>query len=115
VEPFEHRDSDGDGDAGGHAGAFEQAQHVRHRRPGDVLHDDEQLGAFERDVERRHDVGVANARREAGLVEQHRCESRVLRELRVQPLDGDHAGEPGGADCGARSARWPCRPRRFSL
>ena len=49
------------------------------------------------DVERRHDVGVADARGEARLVEEHRDEVGVLRERVVQPLDRD----------GAREARRP--------
>ena len=39
------------------------------------------------------DVGVTDARREPRLVEEHRDELGVLRELRVQPLDGDGTRE----------------------
>ena len=45
-------------------------------------------------VEDGHDVGVMNARREARLVQKHRDEFLLLREVRVEPLDGDETAEP---------------------
>ena len=70
----------------------------RARKPGDglarhVVHDEEQLAAGRDDVERRHDVRMADARREPRLVEEHRDELGVGRELRVQALDRDRARE----------------------
>ena len=68
------------------------------REPGErlavhVLHDEEELAVRRDDVERRDDVRVADARGEARLVEEHRDELGILRELRVQPLDRDRARE----------------------
>ena len=48
------------------------------------------------DVERLHHVRVLDARGEARLVEEHRRELGVVREVRVEPLDGDRPREPGG-------------------
>ena len=64
------------------------------------------------DVERRHDVGVADARGEARLVEEHRDELGVLRELRVQALDRDRAREAAGPEEARRGAPSPCRRTR---
>ncbi len=59
-----------------------------------VLHHEEELPLRRHDVERRDDVGVADARGEARLVEEHRDELGILRVLRVQPLDRDRPREP---------------------
>ena len=79
--------------------------------PCDVLHDEEELALGRDDVERRHDVRVADARGEPRLVEEHRDELGILRELRVQPLDRDGARE-AARRAGARGGPSPCRPRR---
>ena len=50
------------------------------------------------DVERRHDVGMAHPRRDAGLIDEHRHEVRVFGELRMKPLDGHRTREPHRAD-----------------
>ncbi len=58
-------------------------------RPVDELHDDE-VGVVRRaDVEDGDDVRVVEAGAEAGLVEEHRDEVRVLREVRQDALDRD--------------------------
>ena len=67
------------------------------RLAGDVLHDDEDLALGRDDVERGHDVRVTDAPAEARLVEEHRDELGILRELRMQALDGDGAREADGA------------------
>src|SRR5262249_29830052 len=46
-----------------------------------------------RDVERRYDVRMTDARCEPRLVEEHRDELVVVREVRVQHLDRDQALE----------------------
>jgi len=63
-----------------------------------VLHDEEQLALRSDHVQRRHHVRVPDARRESRLVQKHRDELRVLRELRVQAFDRDRAREPDGPD-----------------
>ena len=66
---------------------------ARERLARHVLHDEEELAVRRDDVERRDDVRMPDARREARLVEEHRDELGILRELRVQPLDRDRARE----------------------
>ncbi len=63
------------------------------RLAGHVLHDEEQLAAGGDDIQRGDDVRVPDARGEASLVEEHRDELGVRRELRVEPLDRHRAGE----------------------
>jgi hypothetical protein len=46
------------------------------------------------DVEDRDDVSMLDARREPGLVDEHRDELGVLRELPVEALDRDRPREP---------------------
>ena len=46
-------------------------------------------------VERRHDVGVPDARGEARLVEEHERELVLARQVWVRALDGDGAREAG--------------------
>ena len=64
---------------------------------GKILHHDGELALLGHDVERGDDVRTPDARSQARLVEEHRRELRVLRELRVQALDRHRA----------REARWP--------
>ena len=71
---------------------------ARERLAADVLHDEQELVVVHDDVEGRDDVRVLDARGEPRLVEEHRGEVRVVRELRVQALDGDRTEEPRGAD-----------------
>ncbi len=63
----------------------------------DVLHDQEQF-LLDDDVQHRRDVRVLNARCKARLVDEHRHHVAVAREVRMQALDGDGAGEANGAD-----------------
>ena len=49
------------------------------------------------DVENRDDVRVLDARREPRLVEEHRRELRIAREVRMKPLDRDGLAEPARA------------------
>jgi len=59
----------------------------------DVREDDKQIGAFREDVERRDDVGVADAGRKTRLVDEHRDEVGIARDVRMDPLDGHGARE----------------------
>ncbi len=59
-----------------------RAQALRERLAGHVVHDEQQLARLRHDVERGHDVGVADARGQAGLVDEHRDEVGIERELR---------------------------------
>ena len=71
---------------------------ARERLAAHVLHDEEKLVLLHHDVERRDDVRVLDARREPRLVQEHRREFGIMRELRVQSLDRHGAEEAGGAD-----------------
>ena len=64
----------------------------------DVVHDEKDLLLLRHHIERGHDVGVADACGHPRLVEKHGDEVGVLRELRVQALDGDGAREPFGPE-----------------
>ena len=59
----------------------------RERKPGHVLHHQKKLAVGGDDIERRHDVGVIDAARDASFVDEHRHELRLFGEVRVQPLD----------------------------
>ena len=63
--------------------------------PCDVLHDQEQLRLIDHHVEGRHHVGVADARHQPRLLDEHRLELGIGREVRVEVLDGDHPREAG--------------------
>ena len=58
-------------------------------RAVDVLHDDEVRGVGHSDVEDADDVRVLQVHRHARLVEEHRHELLVLREVRENALDRD--------------------------
>ena len=95
VEAVQHAGHDRGEDARGQrlVALAERAREPGDRLAGHVLHDEEQLAARRDDVERRDDVGMADARGEASLVEEHRDELGVRRELRVEPLDRDRSRE----------------------
>jgi hypothetical protein len=59
-------------------------------------HDEEAVRSFLH-VDRRHDVGMANLRREAGFVEEHGDELRLGRDVRMHHLDGDEPLEAADA------------------
>src|SRR5262245_5178917 len=89
VEAGKHAADDGR-DHGERDGAFLVAccsQDRPPRIPEDVLHDEQDLALVRDDVERRNDVRMMDARGNARLIEEHRDEIRVLREMRVQALD----------------------------
>ena len=67
---------------------------TRAGRPVDVLHGHVELAVLLAEVEDRHDVRVGEASRDAGLVDEHRDELGVARELRQDALDGHLLGEP---------------------
>ncbi len=81
-----------DGDVGRHLSARELcgANDVRQILTVDVLHDDEVLAA-RRDAEvvNLDDVGVVERRRQLRLVDEHRDERFVLRQVRQDLLDAD--------------------------
>ena len=95
VQPLQHAGDDGadHGQRDRRARRPHVLEDAGERLAMDVLHHQEQLVLVADDVDRRHDVGVADARGEAGLVDQHGDELRIARQVRVQPLDGDDTGE----------------------
>ncbi len=78
----------------------------------DVVHDHEVAVVDRADVDRRHHVGVVNARRELGLVEQHADEllvahqsggaSTLIANRRRKPADADAAREAHDAHTAGR-------------
>jgi hypothetical protein len=91
VEPLEHAGHERRDEVHGHASStfVSDAIECREGLSFDVFHDEEDFGVLGDDVESRYDVGVPHARSEARLVEEHREEVGVERELGVQSLDGD--------------------------
>ncbi len=77
-----------------HVGSSE-GQKARERHTLHEVHHEEQLVFGLNDVERRYDVGVVDARREASFVEKHRHELGVARVLRAQALHRDLARKTG--------------------
>ncbi len=75
-----------------------RAKQARERLAFDVLHHEEELADVGDDVEGADHVRVPNSRREPRLVEEHRDELGVRRELRVKTLDRDRAREPNRPD-----------------
>ena len=65
--------------------------------PVEVLHGDEVALAVLPDLRGLHHVGVVEARRQAGLVEEHGEELRILRQLGPGLLDHHQLVEPGRA------------------
>ncbi len=74
-----------------------EAQKLAQRLAVDVLHDDEKLIGNRQDIQGSDDVRVPDARRQPGLVDEHRGKLLVLRQVRVQPLHGDRSREPARA------------------
>lgn len=97
VEPEQHVDDDGERhrlrNRAPRAGC--QRADVRERLPGHVLHDQEEVALRGDDVDHRDDVRMVDPGDDPRLVDHHRDEVRVLRVLRVEPLDGDRPAEPG--------------------
>jgi hypothetical protein len=83
--------------------APERAQHRLERRPLDVFHDQEEPLFVLLDVEGGDHVGVTDARREAGLVEEHVDEVGLGGEVRVHRLDGDEPLEAARAESAAET------------
>ncbi|OQB11059.1 MAG: hypothetical protein BWY17_04036 [Deltaproteobacteria bacterium ADurb.Bin207] len=59
----------------------------------EVFHDDDQVFAFGCEVEDRNDIGVSNACREVGLIEEHGHEVRITRAMGMHSLDGHRFGK----------------------
>jgi hypothetical protein len=57
-------------------------------RPVDELHDDEECAVADADVEDLNAVRMRELRREARLIEEHRDELLLRRQVRQNPLDG---------------------------
>ena len=85
-------------DRNGDLFALGRSPDLRQRIAEHVLHDEEELAILGNHVQRRHHVGVPDARRQPGFVEEHRDELRVLRELGVEPFDGHRASEASGSE-----------------
>src|SRR5262249_10709176 len=75
----------------------ERAQ-PRQVEPVDELEDLERVALADAEVEHGDDVGVVQLARDAGLVEEHAAEGRIVGVGREHALDGDAALEPLGAE-----------------
>lgn len=64
----------------------------------DKFQNQEQLGAGVHDVEHGNDAAVPDATREVCLVAQHRDETLLLGEVRMEALEGDGPPKPGVAN-----------------
>ncbi len=86
---------------------------LRERVALDVFHHDVVPGVGHPDLEDRDDVRVMDQRREPRLVEEHLDELLLIREMRVEPLDGDEPLEPADTPPSrarkTRCAMPPCR------
>jgi hypothetical protein len=69
--------------------ARELAEHREHVDAVDVLHRDVERVADPPELERLGDLRMDQARRELGLVDEHRRVGRVVDEVRQEPLDHD--------------------------
>ena len=78
-------------------GVARQREQARERLTFDVLHNDVIASAALTDLDDRYDVRMVDARRESRLVEKHLDELALLRQMRMQALDGDEALEPADA------------------
>ena len=107
VERDAHREARVDGAPDGR----ELLADVGERRALDVVHDDEGLAVVEAELAHLHDVVVLDRRREARLVDEHREEALVGREVPMRSLDGDQRRVTRRRPC-ARGTRWPCRRTR---
>ena len=93
------RDDGGrEGDGHSLAGGLRELREMRDGVALDVLHDDEQLVFLGDDVERGHDVRMADRRSEPSLVEQHGDEIGIPCVVIVQSLDRNGAREAGSAE-----------------
>ena len=95
VEPGERLTRDRDRDVERHASAARPRgveQHVERHPVHELLHEHD-LAARGDDVEHGDHVAVLEPRGDARLVEEHRDEVRILRELGVQSLGGDDPRE----------------------
>ena len=63
----------------------------------DVLHRDEEVLVFPREIEDRHDIGVLELHRDLRLIDEHRDELLVLRDARQNALHRDESLEPFNA------------------
>src|SRR6185312_9447707 len=70
----------------------------RQRLPVHVLHHQEDLGPVLHHVDHGDHVGVADPRRDPGLVEEHRRDLGIARVLGVQPLEHHRPREPRGPE-----------------
>jgi hypothetical protein len=62
---------------------------ARQRLALDVVHDEKELTLRGDDVEGGYDVWMADARRKPRLIQEHRYELGIFRELRMKSLDGN--------------------------
>ena len=86
------------------AGA-QRLEHAGERLSVHELHGEEGLAVYLPEVEDLRDVAVAESHRDLRLVDEHRDELFVLRDVRQDPLDGDELFE----------ATRPRRPREEDL
>ena len=100
VEAAERVDHDGDRDARRDTLLLlvRGLEERRERRAVDEVHDDGDLIVLGDHVEHAHHVGVLDAAHQARLVEEHREELAVAREVRVQPLDRDDPAEAASTE-----------------
>lgn len=96
VEPSEDTDDDRDEDGHGRGvpARSGESKQLGQRHSVQIVHDEKQLAVLRNHVERRHDVRVADARREPRFVDEHRDELRLFGEVRVHAFDGDDSLEP---------------------
>ena len=87
-------------------------QERRERAALDVLHRDVVDAVLRPEIHDGDDVGVVQPRRDAHLVEEHVDERLVVREVRVQHLDGVEALEAGLAGMRDPGTRSPFRRAR---
>jgi hypothetical protein len=102
VETREHVDRDRGGDPWRHRASAERRVRVAHqaskRLARDVLHHEQDLVRAHDDIERRDHVRVDDPPDQPRLVEEHRADIGVGRDVRVHPLDRDRAGEAMSPD-----------------
>jgi hypothetical protein len=100
MEAFEHAGHDGSQDAhlGGLAAGARASEQSPERLALYVIHDQRQLAVLRKDIEDRHHVGVADARDQTRLVDEHRREVGVFCAMGQHALDRDRAREPDLAD-----------------
>jgi hypothetical protein len=110
VQPFAGADENAGGDRVGQAASLGQLAKKRTQWLAvDPLHHLVEQAAFFAKVEDLHDVGMADARGQGGLVQEHLLESSVVGQRREDGLDGHDpleasgAFEPGSPDGGHAS------------